>query len=218
MMSPPSEAEQKANTLREWISDFFQNPRSLGDSYHKSLPPSRKLDILESLYNFTSKVIYQSYHGPVPDELTVQLFPFEVDLCLLWCGVQFDWSLVRYVVEHRDVSIDDILLNKIFKNGYGENAVYVAVQSDRIDVLDCLLAPWFQKPVRTPTVWNYFKLIVFMSGHPYRPAHCMLRLALATICSVSTAPHSLNPSPRNHSPVSRSLYGKRRISGTFFAE
>ena len=70
-----------------------------------------------------------------------------VSLCLLWCGAKTNCSLVEFIVEEGKISIIDVLSSRVYRNDHGESALHIAIENDRNDVVDYLLANWALIPV-----------------------------------------------------------------------
>lgn len=69
---------------------------------------------------------------------------------LLLCGAGASCPLVRHVVEILKVSINDVLNDSMYRSDHGENALHIAIENNRNDVVDYLLKDWAQVPVGTP--------------------------------------------------------------------
>lgn len=81
-------------------------------------------------------------------ELSFHFGSFEVKRCLVLCGAEASFTLLRYVVEKQYVSITYVLSREIYRNVRGENALHIAIENSRNDVVDYLLKDWVQIPVR----------------------------------------------------------------------
>ena len=80
-----------------------------------------------------------------PDDSEYQ----EIIRCLLLCGGEASYSLVRFFVEEETLEITGLLSSARFRNKNGENPLHIAIENDRSDVVDYLLKEWVQIPVKT---------------------------------------------------------------------
>jgi hypothetical protein len=78
-----------------------------------------------------------------------QVSNFQVERCLLLCGAEASYLLVKYVIKARNVSIIDLLSFETYRNDHGENALHIAIKNGRNDVIDYLLKDWVHIPVET---------------------------------------------------------------------
>lgn len=151
MTSPPSETQSEDDArLAALITDYCTNPRT----WHDRIRLQKKINI-RSLCDFGFAIL----HGNDPELALLRHQPWGpadrfVLSCLLWCSAQIECSfkVVEYIVEKLNFSIIDALMNGEFKYTTGENVVHIAIVNGRVDVVDCLVAPWARKPVRTPSL------------------------------------------------------------------
>jgi hypothetical protein len=77
--------------------------------------------------------------------------------CTLLFGAERDLNLVRYIVESDQVSRDEILERKVWKetNDFARNALLVAMENGKKDVVEYLLSDWISRPVSHARVLMY---------------------------------------------------------------
>lgn len=128
----------------------YKEDTTFGFSVEQIRPGISKYKVPSSILGCIYDLGFAIHHDDtLKAQQLFEIFPqkTELEICILFYGAEASCSLVRYVVEERNLPIIDLLSSDIFKNDHGKSALNIAIENSQNDVLDYLLKDWVQIPV-----------------------------------------------------------------------